>query len=253
MRSRSEPGRIAPRRRGRPASGDDAPRRGGCAVNGGARVDVRHAAAGLALGCAATLAVPTARADPAVVDASYGRVQGDLTLVGGLGATLGEGGARAEAELRVRYLESVGLFGAYEDGPLVAASPDPRRALVGGLEVRPLFLYRWLQGLESRRAWLDLAIDSLGLDLGAVAAQPAGQGFASQAGVQAGVGLELPLLADASGPFLRVSAGLRWSDGALATGVSHGAGDRQAFVTLSLAWHQVIVAHVVDVGDEAPR
>ncbi len=209
----------------------------------------------LSLAGSLALTVGSARAQGAVdaVDPTYGRVQGDLTLVAGLGATVAEGGSRAEGELRVRYLETVGLFGAYEDGPLVGSSSEPRRVLVGGLEVRPLFLYRWLQGDETQRAWLDLAIDSLGLELGAVAMQPAGMTFASRLGLQAGLGVEFPLLPDATGPWLGVHGGMRWSEAELSTGTISGDGDRSAYVSLTLAWHQVVVAHVVDVGDEAPR
>ncbi len=208
--------------------------------------------AGVLLAGALVLAGGPAQADGAV-DPSYGRVQGDLTLGLGLGATIAEGGTRAEGELRVRYLESVGLFGAYEDGPPVSSSSEPARVLVGGLEVRPFFLYRWLQGHETRRAWLDLAIDSLGLELGALAMQPAGTSFGSQSGVQAGLGLELPLLGEATGLWLGVHGGVRWGDVAIATGTVSSTDDRSAFVSLTLAWHQVVVAHVVDVGDEAPR
>lgn len=194
----------------------------------------------------------SARADGGV-DPSYGRVEGDLTLVVGLGATVAEGGSRPEGELRVRYLESVGLFGTVEDAPLVGASSEPRRVLVGGLEVRPLFLYRWLQGHETQRAWLDLAVDSFGIELGAVGMQPAGTGFASDLGVQAGLAFEVPILPDATGPWVGLHGGLRWSEAALTTGSVHGSDDRSAFLSITLAWHQVVVAHVVDVGDEAPR
>jgi hypothetical protein len=208
--------------------------------------------AGVLLAAGLVLAGAPARAD-GTVDPSYGRVQGDLTLVLGLGTTIAEGGTRAEGELRIRYLESVGLFGAYEDGPPVSSSSEPARVLVGGLEVRPLFLYRWLQGHETRRAWLDLAIDSFGLELGAVAMQPVGAQFGSQSGVQMGLGLEIPILGEATGLWLGVHGGVRWGDVALATGTVSSTDDRSAFVSLTLAWHQVVVAHVVDVGDEAPR
>jgi len=206
----------------------------------------------LSLVGALALAASPASGDGAV-DPSYGRVQGDLTLVAGLGATVAEGGTRPEAELRVRYLESLGLFGMYEDGPLVGASSEPRRVLVGGLEVRPLFLYRWLEGKETQRAWLDLAIDSFGLELGAVAMQPSGLPFASRLGVQAGLGIEVPILPDATGPWIGLHGGLRWSEAELTTGTVNGSDDRSAYVSITLAWHQVVVAHVVDVGDEAPR
>lgn len=192
-----------------------------------------------------------ARADP--VDPSYGRVQGDITLAVGVGATVAEGGPRGEAELRARYLETVGLFGAYEDGPLFGASPEPRRAVVGGLEVRPLFLYRWLQGKETQHAWLDLTVDSFGIELGIVGEQPAGTSFASEAALEFGLAFEVPVFGTDTGPWIGVHGGMRWSEAALASGDPRSSDDRGAFVTLTLAWHQVVVAHLVDVGDEAPR
>ena len=207
---------------------------------------------GLVAGLAAALAMQArgARAD-AAVDPSYGRVEGDLTLVVGAGAVVAGSGPRAEGELRMRYLETAGLFATYEDG--VGSSAEPRRVLATGLELRPLFLYRWLRGRETQRAWVDLAIDSFGMELGAAWMQPAGTAFASQAAVQAGLGLELPLVGEANGPWVGLHAGVRWSETTLATGSAPTTDDREAFLAITLAWHQVIVAHVVDVGDEAPR
>lgn len=199
---------------------------------------------------AAVLAAPAARAE-GVVDSSYGRISGDATLGVGLGASVSAGGPRAEGEVRVRYLESVGLLAAYEDGPLVASAARPQRALVGALELRPLFLYRWLQGHETDRAWLDLAVDSLGLELGVVGEQPAGQGFASQAAWLLGGGIEVPLFPSATGPWIAIHGGVRWSERAL-SGVG-GDDDRAAYLTVTLGWHQVLSVHAVDLGDRAPR
>jgi hypothetical protein len=186
-------------------------------------------------------------------DGAYGRVGGDLTFVAGLGGVVAPRGPRAEGELRLRYLESAGIFAAYEDGASLGSAAEPGRVLAVGAEVRPLFLFRWLQGGETHRARTDLVVDSFGIELGAVWSQPAGQGFASVAGVQAGLGLEVPLLLRATGPWLGLHGGVRWSDHALGAGVVESADDRSAFVAITLAWHQVVVAHVVDVGDQAPR
>jgi hypothetical protein len=201
---------------------------------------------------ALVLSPASARADRRP-EPTYGRVQGDLTLVGGAGAVVAARGPRAEGEVRLRYLESAGLFVAYEDGPLLASAVEPQRVLVAGLELRPLFLFRWLQGLEAQRARFDLALDSIGLEVGATFSQPQGRAFASQAGVQAGLGIELPILAQATGPWIGLHGGLRWSDAALASGQAGTADDRSAFLTITLAWHHVVLAHVVDVGDQAPR
>jgi hypothetical protein len=202
------------------------------------------------------------------VEPSYGRIEGDVTVVVGAGASIASGGPRAAAELRARYLETAGLFATYEDGALVGSSVDPRRVLAFGLELRPLFLYRWLKGHETRRARWDLLLDSLGLELGmtwaggppetppeASMARPGGapgNGFGSHPGIDAGLGLELPLFSEATGLWLALHGGLRWSDDALASGPVHP-DDREAYLALTLAWHQVVSTHLVDFGDEAPR
>ena len=206
-------------------------------------------------GVAAALMVSagSAGADGASVDPSYGRVQGDIAVVVGAGAVVAPRGPRAEAELRVRYLESAGIFATLEDAELVGSPSEPRGALVTGLELRPLFLFRWLKGHEVQRARFDLALDSIGLDLGAVFAQPAGTGFASRTGFELGLGLELPILEQASGPWIGVRGGLRWSDGAIGHAAAAGADAFQAVLAVTLAWHQILSVHVVDVGDRPPR
>jgi hypothetical protein len=71
--------------------------------------------------------------------------------------------------------------------------------------------------------------------------------------MQAGLGLEVPLLPRATGPWLGFHAGVRWSTEALASEVVTNADDRSGYVAITLAWHQVVRTHVVDTGDEAPR
>ena len=210
----------------------------------------RVAAAGLVAWLALPAGEARAQGRP---EPTYGRLAGDVTLVGGLGAVVAARGVRAEGEVRLRYLESAGVFASYEDAALVGSAAEPVRVLTTGLELRPLFLGRWLTGRETQRARLDLVLDSFGLELGATFAQPAGASFASRAGVQAGLGLEVPLLPDATGPWIGLHAGARWSDDALATGVVRDADDRSAYLAITLAWHQVVAAHLVDVGDRAPR
>jgi hypothetical protein len=122
-----------------------------------------------------------------------------------------------------------------------------------GLELRPLFLYRWLKNHETEEARLDLTLDSLGLEIGAVWMQPAGEGFGARAGIQVGLGVEVPITAAATGPWVGLRGGLRWSDDALAFASVRSADDRSAYVVLTLAWHQLAAVHVVDMGDQAPR
>lgn len=177
-------------------------------------------------------------------DTTWGRVEGDLTLALGLGASFGPRTPSGAVDARVRYLDTAGVFVTYADG--FGQGAQPERSLAFGLELRPLFLGRWLQGLETGVAHLDLLIDSLGIEVGAALLQPIGQGFADRAALQFGLGLEVPILPRASGPWVGVHAGARLSD----VGLAHGpdsALERSLYLTLTLAWHQVVGAHVVDV------
>jgi hypothetical protein len=211
------------------------------------RASARAAAASL---LATTLVARAGHAQ--LADPSYGRVDGDVTLIAGLGAALGARGVRGEVEGRLRYLETAGLFASYEDGATFGSAAEPQRLLGAGLELRPLFLFRWLQGHETQRARLDLTVDSLGLELGAVFAQPAGAAFGSRPGVEVGLGAEVPLADGARGPWIGLHGGFRWSNDALASGSVRDADDRAAFLSITVAWHELVMAHVVDMGDRAP-
>jgi len=182
-------------------------------------------------------------------DGSHGRFDGDLAVVAAAGMTVGPRGPRATGDLRFRYLSTAGLFGTYEDGPLVGSDAEPRRTLAVGLELRPLFLARWATNRQLGTPRLDLFIDSLALEIGAVFAQPEGARFGARPGLQAGLGLELPFLATASGPFLGVHGGARWSDAALSGGPLDGPSDRALYLTIAIGWQQLFGGHVVDMGD----
>jgi hypothetical protein len=210
------------------------------------------------IACAALAALLTLRARPAgaetpTVDSSYGRVDGDVTVAFGLGAVAAPRGARAGAELRLRYLESAGVFATYEEGGALGSPAAPTRVLATGVELRPLFLFRWLQGHEAEHPRFDLLVDSLGLELGAIFEQPAGDPQGWRRGIEVGLGVELPILERASGPWIGVRAALRWSDAALSSGTADDADDRQLIVAFTLSWHQLLTTHLVDLGDEAPR
>lgn len=184
---------------------------------------------------------------------SYGRIDGDLSFVAGAGGVIATRAPRLGAELRVRYLESAGVFVTYEDGASIGASSDPARVLTGGFELRPVFLYRWLEGLEASRARFDLTIDSIGLEVGATVAEPAGGSALDTAGLQVGIGVEVPIETSATGLWVGLHGGLRWSADALTYGSVMTPTDRALFLAITLAWHQQVAAHVVDAGDRAPR
>jgi hypothetical protein len=201
----------------------------------------------------ALLAAPTAAHAAGGPDTSDGRIDGDVSASAGVGATFGPRGPRAAADLRLRYLWTAGVFATYEDGPFFGSASEPKRAFATGLELRPLFLVRWLQGLETGNAYVDMTIDSFGLELGAVFAQPEGRPFGSKPGLQAGIGLQIPVLPNATGPVLGIHGGARWSDSALGGRAIEGPSDRALYLMVTIAWQQVFGAHVVDLGDRAPR
>lgn len=196
----------------------------------------------------AMLVPRSARADE---DTSYGRIEGDLAVAGALGGTFAPRGPRLTADARLRYLQTAGVFLTYEDGAIVSSGALPERMLVTGVELRPLFLARWLKGKELGSPRLDLAIDSLAFEVGATFANHPGRPFGSDRGLSVGLGIEVPLLGRATGPFLVVRGGGRFGDAALA-GVGQGPLDRAGFLTVGLGLQKIFGAHVVDLGDRAP-
>jgi hypothetical protein len=182
-------------------------------------------------------------------DASDGRFDGDIGVVGGVGATFGPRAPRAALDARIRYLSTAGLFVTYEDGPLLGGSAEPARAIAFGLELRPLFLARWGTGREFGVPRLDLALDSLGLELGAVFAQPAGARFGGRAGLEAGLGFELPILPRANGPLVGIHAGARWSETALSGGPLDGPADRALYLAVLVGWQALFGSPVIDFDD----
>lgn len=194
-------------------------------------------------------------ADVPIADASHGRFDGDLAIEGAVGATLGPRGVRGTVDARFRYLSTAGIFGTYEDGPILGSGAEPRRVIAFGVEVRPLFLGRWATGRAFGVPRLDLVVDSLSLELGAVFVQPDGARFGARPGLTAGLGLALPFFATASGPFLGVRGGARWSDAALSGGPLDGPSDRALFFTVVIGWQQLFGGNVVDLRDprRSPR
>ena len=110
-------------------------------------------AVALALGLTLAIASRAARAEG-------GRLDGDVGLSAEAGASFGAVSA-ATASLRALYLATAGAYGE------VAAGRDGYRLEAAGVEVRPLFIPRFLRNLEGSRDVFELTVDSLSLDVGA--------------------------------------------------------------------------------------
>jgi hypothetical protein len=186
-------------------------------------------------------------------DASHGRFDGDLGIASAAGVTVGPRGPRATADVRFRYLSSAGVFVTYEEGPLIGSRAEPRRALAFGLEIRPLFLGRWGRGLETAHPRFDLLVDSLALELGAAFLEPEGRPFGARPALQLGLGLELPIFPRATGPFVGLHGGVRFSDDALSGLPLAGPADRALYLSIVLGWQQLFGGHVASLGDPPAR
>jgi hypothetical protein len=147
-------------------------------------------------------------------DGVYGRFRTDLAISLGVngGVVLGEPVLAMtrpsdpilsiSAEVRLRVLDSAGIVLAPE------WRPEGSSRLFAGVDLRPGFLTRFLYGISADDRYIDLFIDSIGVDLGAVVFAPNGRvGFA----FAVGFGCEIPLYVpeDLSGAFA-LRLGARW-------------------------------------------
>ena len=179
---------------------------------------LRASFAAVTRGCAAlsllvvlALAPAPAAADAWGGDGLYGRFDGDVWL----GAALGGGAALVDAragqgtrgtatfELRARFLDSVGPFSYVQVHDF--AGETRAWQFGGGVEIRPLFLARFLTARSLGSAWLDVLIDSLGLEVGVAAL---GVEARPRAALVVGGGLEVPLVLGA--PRVSLRLGVRW-------------------------------------------
>lgn len=183
-------------------------------------------------------------------DATYGRVEGDATLAFGLGATLTPRGVSGAIDFRLRFLETAGVYVSYDEG--FGGPAEPTRVLTTGIELRPVFLSRWLTDSELGIPYLDLFFDSFGLELGAAIAQPKMGDFADRVALQAGIAFEIPILPRANGPWIGLHGGARFSDKGLSRELQAPL-EQSGYLTLTLAWHQIVRMNVVDIGDGIPR
>lgn len=121
-------------------------------------------------------------------DGLYGRFDASTSVVLGAGASIGFGddgrSAGAVVDARVRVLDAGGVgFTLHTDGAGVAR-------LVSGIELRPFFPALFLQDLFTGRPYVDLLVQSLGIDLGV----DVGLASGAPLGFAWGFSIEVPLL-----------------------------------------------------------
>lgn len=201
-------------------------------------------AAGLAcsLGCALAR---DARAED--VDGSYGRVEGDLLFDGTVGCAFTDGAAALETHVALSYLSTAGGYVRYVEA---FGQEAPFARLLGvGLELRPLFLGRYALDLERGPAHLDLFLDSFALVAGATWAADVTNRWDGRPGLELGASIEVPFVGSASGPYVGVLGLARFGPAELAKESDAGLVERGSMLVLTLSWHQVFDAGLVDLRD----
>ena len=145
-------------------------------------------------------------------DGAYRRWDHNTFVVMGVGGGTvhrgGELGGTLAASVRVRIADAAGPFAAFRWSPTLG------NHLLLGAELRPLWPALFLLDLSTGHEWLDLTLQSIGVELG-VALLPLDQSLG--AGFGMGFGIELPLnLPSATGGHfhgvaLRLAARRVWS------------------------------------------
>ncbi len=165
-------------------------------------------------------------------DGVYGRLDtfAIFSVAAGGGVALGDAAGEprglATLEARFRMLDSAGLVLAGE------LRPDASSRVLLAADLRPVFLLRFLLGNESGDAWLDLLVDSLGLELG-VAVVPLERG--TGVGLALGAGLEIPIWLPArtsEGVFVRLAVRHVRSDARDEHGSREGTSDTTFYAAL---------------------
>jgi hypothetical protein len=138
-------------------------------------------------------------------DGVYGRFESDLDAGVAAGAALVSADPSFALRGTLHYFSTAGVYLGAE---LPSKGPTPT-TLAFGVDLRPAFLPRFSENLEQGPAWLDLAIDSISLSLGPYFEwSDAGNGR----GLDASLGVGLPLFARASGLWLEARGVGRFPD-----------------------------------------
>lgn len=185
-------------------------------------------------------------------DGAYGRYDGDLDLRLGAGAAIMQEGPALSAFASALLLSSAGVYVHYAD-----SFDDTRRiprSISAGLVIEPMFLARTALNLQIGNGRLDLAIDSFAIGFGAYWTIPRlPTNPMNEPGLEFSLGFGLPFFTQATGPVLGLRGALRATPAAMARNEKFGLVEQGAYLSITLAWRQLVKAHIVDARDRAVR
>ena len=185
-------------------------------------------------------------------DGAYGRLDGDLDLGFAAGAAYTSNAPALFARGTATYVATAGAYLVYADA-FGASDATIDRSIAAGITLKPLFWARFANAWEKGPARFDLFLDSFVLEIGALWSAPHARAIDVSPGIEIAAGLGFPIFSDATGPFLEVRAALRYRREDLDGSVRSDVFDRGAILSLSLAWHHIVSAHIADAGDRAVR
>jgi hypothetical protein len=165
---------------------------------------------------------------PGTADGVYGRFDGNTDLSLKLGGLISEAELWGSLGASAHYYSLLGVSVDYANG--LGEDSSDLESLSLGVELRPLFLPRWALDAEHGPAWLDLTLDSLALGLGAYWADP-GVGFGEARGIWLSLGIGVPLLGKAEGPWLELRETRRFPDR------EHGGESAHSALYIYFGWH----------------
>ena len=141
-------------------------------------------------------------------DGVYGRFDGDLSFRIATGLEL-DLSIPAPRPLLVGSLVAYQTLGVYASARKSIIKKDPERLVTSiGASISPLFLLRWGMNAASGRAFWDLTLDSLALNLGLQLSLPPGGTYGEDVGFEGGLEVGVPLMAKAEGLWLRTRVNL---------------------------------------------
>ncbi len=185
-------------------------------------------------------------ATPKRSDGAYGRLDGDLALALDAGMGLRDKEPVFVASACARYLQTAGIYSTWQHR-LRTQDADSSYVLSMGIEVRPMFLPRFLTDSEQGPARLDLVVDSLAFRVGTIVGASPLYSW-THPGFEGAIAVGMPLSTEAAGPWLGTSLALQVSPNPPSSVRDSSFGTALVFA-VTVGWQALFAAHVVDLAD----